>query len=376
MIKGGKAMFGNFNFINTIKFNAYKIDKQLLVISYLLTLISTIFVYSATRSIKYIILNTMWIVIGTITMMSISFFDYKKLKNYLWQLYGIGIILMLLVRIVGKKTLGAQRWIKLGPITIQPSEFVKIIIIIILAYWITSRFKRGIRSLKDLMMAFLPVTPLLILILAQPDLGTTLIVTFSYGCMIFLYKTNPLLIAGIIISILLIFGTYPLYKPLLSDYQQKRVETFLNPEQDKQGGGWQVTQSKISVGAGGFIGSGIFKGSQSRLEFLPEAQTDFIFSIISEETGFLGSSIVLGLYFWLIYSLIKISKKIDDDFGKLLLYGIAGIFLFHVLINVGMTLGLAPVTGKPLLFLSYGGSSFLSSFMLIGLAESVKVNSD
>ena len=376
MIKGGKAMFGNFNFINTIKFNAYKIDKQLLVISYLLTLISTIFVYSATRSIKYIILNTMWIVIGTITMMSISFFDYKKLKNYLWQLYGIGIILMLLVRIIGKKTLGAQRWIKLGPITIQPSEFVKIIIIIILAYWITSRFKRGIRSLKDLMMAFLPVTPLLILILAQPDLGTTLIVTFSYGCMIFLYKTNPLLIAGIIISILLIFGTYPLYKPLLSDYQQKRVETFLNPEQDKQGGGWQVTQSKISVGAGGFIGTGIFKGSQSRLEFLPEAQTDFIFSIISEETGFLGSSIVLGLYFWLIYSLIRISKKVDDDFGKLLLYGIAGIFLFHVLINVGMTLGLAPVTGKPLLLLSYGGSSFLSSFMLIGLAESVKVNSD
>ena len=376
MIKGGKAMFGNFNFINTIKFNAYKIDKQLLVISYLLTLISTIFVYSATRSIKYIILNTMWIVIGTITMMSISFFDYKKLKNYLWQLYGIGIILMLLVRIVGKKTLGAQRWIKLGPITIQPSEFVKIIIIIILAYWITSRFKRGIRSLKDLMMAFLPAIPLLILILAQPDLGTTLIVTFSFGCMVFLYKTNPVLIAGIMITILLIFGTYPLYRPLLSDYQQKRVETFLNPEQDKQGGGWQVTQSKISVGAGGFIGSGIFKGSQSRLEFLPEAQTDFIFSIISEETGFLGSSIVLGLYFWLIYSLIKISKKIDDDFGKLLLYGIAGIFLFHVLINVGMTLGLAPVTGKPLLLLSYGGSSFLSSFMLIGLAESVKVNSD
>ena len=376
MIKGGKAMFGNFNFINTIKFNAYKIDKQLLVISYLLTLISTIFVYSATRSIKYIILNTMWIVIGTITMMSISFFDYKKLKNYLWQLYGIGIILMLLVRIIGKKTLGAQRWIKLGPITIQPSEFVKIIIIIILAYWITSKFKHGIRNLKDLVMAFLPVTPLLILILAQPDLGTTLIVTFSYGCMIFLYKTNPLLIAGIIISILLIFGTYPLYKPLLSDYQQKRVETFLNPEQDKQGGGWQVTQSKISVGAGGFIGTGIFKCSQSRLEFLPEAQTDFIFSIISEETGFLGSSIVLGLYFWLIYSLIRISKKVDDDFGKLLLYGIAGIFLFHVLINVGMTLGLAPVTGKPLLLLSYGGSSFLSSFMLIGLAESVKVNSD
>ena len=376
MIKGGKAMFGNFNFINTIKFNAYKIDKQLLVISYLLTLISTIFVYSATRSIKYIILNTMWIVIGTITMMSISFFDYKKLKNYLWQLYGIGIILMLLVRIIGKKTLGAQRWIKLGPITIQPSEFVKIIIIIILAYWITSKFKHGIRNLKDLVMAFLPAIPLLILILAQPDLGTTLIVTFSYGCMIFLYKTNPLLIAGIIISILLIFGTYPLYKPLLSDYQQKRVETFLNPEQDKQGGGWQVTQSKISVGAGGFIGTGIFKGSQSRLEFLPEAQTDFIFSIISEETGFLGSSIVLGLYFWLIYSLIRISKKVDDDFGKLLLYGIAGIFLFHVLINVGMTLGLAPVTGKPLLLLSYGGSSFLSSFMLIGLAESVKVNSD
>lgn len=369
-------MFKNFKFMNMVKFNAYKIDKQLLVITYLLALISTLFVYSATRSVKYVVLNLMWISVGTVAIVIISFFDYEKLKNYLWQLYGLGVILMLLVRFVGKKTLGAQRWIKLGPITIQPSEFVKIIIIIILAYWIKSRFKNGIHNVFDIVKAFLPALPLLVLILAQPDLGTTLIVTFSFGCMVFLYNTKPTLLAGIIISILLIFGTYDIYKPLLSSYQRDRIETFRNPEKDKQGGGWQVTQSKISIGAGGLIGTGIFKGSQSRLEFLPEAQTDFIFSIISEETGFLGSSIILGLYFWLICTLIKISKKVNDDFGKLILYGIAGIFLFHVLINVGMTLGLAPVTGKPLLLLSYGGSSFLSSFILIGLAESVKINSD
>ncbi len=360
--------------IKNIRFNFFKIDKRLLLITYVLTVISTIFVYSATGSIRFVVLNIIWIIIGTIAMIVVSYIDYKIYKKYLPHIYGASLFLMLLVRIAGQKTLGAQRWIKLGPITIQPSEFVKIAIIIILSMHIVKYFKSGIKNFKDIFFAFLPITPLILLILSQPDLGTTLITSFAFLCMIFLYGANMRPI--IIIAIIGLLSAYPLYRYVLDDYQQKRVTTFLNPESDKQGTGYHVTQSKISVGAGGITGAGVFQGSQSRLEFLPEAQTDFIFSIISEEIGFVGSTFVLMLYFWLISSIINISKKIDDEFGKLILYGIAGIFFFHVLINVGMTLGVVPVTGKPLLLLSYGGSSFLASFIMIGLVESIKINAD
>ena len=177
-----------------------------------------------------------------------------------------------------------------------------------------------------------------------------------------------------LIGFLVVVSLYPVYKFVLSDYQRTRVTTFLNPEADVQGSGWHVTQSKISVGAGGFTGAGVFQGSQSRLEFLPEAQTDFIFSVISEEWGFVGSTGVILLYFLLIFEIMQVSSFIHDQFGKLILYGISGIFFMHVIVNIGMTIGVVPVTGKPLLFMSYGGSSFLAAFIMIGLVESIKIN--
>ena len=177
-----------------------------------------------------------------------------------------------------------------------------------------------------------------------------------------------------IIGIVLMLSVYPIYKFVLSDYQRTRVETFLHPETDRKGSGWHVIQSKISVGAGGFLGKGVLQGSQSRLEFLPEAQTDFIFSVLSEEMGFVGSSLVLLLYFALILEIMRISRIIQDDFGRLILYGMAGVIFMHVVVNVGMTIGLVPVTGKPLLLMSYGGSSFLASFIMIGIIESIKIH--
>lgn len=365
-------MFQNQRLSEIIKINIFRANKMLLLYVYILVTISTIFVYSATRSTRFVTQNLIWITIGTFLVIGISFFDYRELKKYIPQMYAFNAILLLLVRFAGKKTLGAQRWLKIGPFQLQPSEFVKIAIIVILAYWITVKYKKGINSLKDIIGAILPVIPLLMLILFQPDLGTTLITVTAFLTMIFLHGADMKPIW--IMAIIALLSAYPVYRYVLSEYQRTRVTTFLNPENDRRGSGWHVTQSKISVGAGGLLGKGFLQGSQSRLEFLPEAQTDFIYSVISEETGFVGSTAIIILYFLLIFEIMRINKVIQDPFGKLILYGICGIIFMHVIVNIGMTIGVVPVTGKPLLFLSYGGSSFLSSFIMIGLAESIKIN--
>ena len=367
-------MFQKQRLTDRIKNSIFRMDKMILSIVYALTTISTILVYSATRQNGMVIRNILWIAIGTILVFAIASIDYKILKLYIWHIYGIGAVLLLLVRFAGKKTLGAQRWIALGPFQLQPSEFVKVGIILIIAYWIVTRYREGINNLKDIIGSILPALPLILLILIQPDLGTTLITISSFLFMIFLYGADmkPIWVIGIVV----LLSVYPVYRFVLDDYQRDRVETFLHPEKDRKGSGWHVIQSKISVGAGGIMGKGVLQGSQSRLEFLPEAQTDFIFSVLSEELGFVGSSLVLLLYFMLIYEIMRIAQIIQDDFGRLILYGLAGVIFMHVIVNVGMTIGLVPVTGKPLLFMSYGGSSFLASFIMIGIIESIKIHNN
>ena len=367
-------MFQSQRLIDRIKHSVFRMDKMILLIVYALVTISTVFVYSATRQNGMVIKNILWIGIGSVLVFILASIDYKIVKRYIWHIYGIGATLLLIVRFAGKKTLGAQRWISLGPFQLQPSEFVKVSIIMIIAYWIVTKYKNGINNLTEIVGAILPALPLILLILIQPDLGTTLITICAFLFMIFLYGANmkPIWIIGIVVML----SVYPVYRFVLSDYQRTRVETFLRPETDRKGSGWHVIQSKISVGAGGVMGKGVLQGSQSRLEFLPEAQTDFIFSVLSEELGFVGSSLVLLLYFGLIYEIMRIARIIQDDFGKLILYGLSGVFFMHVIVNVGMTIGLVPVTGKPLLFMSYGGSSFLASFIMIGIIESIKIHSN
>lgn len=363
----------NFN-ISKLKENFIKLDKQLIITVYILVTISTLFIYSATRSTHYVKQNIVWILIGTIILFLSLIVDYRVTKKYIPHLYILSVLVLLAVRFFGKKTLGAQRWISLFGIQLQPSEFVKIIVIMVLSYVIITKFRRGINNLIEIIKVFLYVLPIVLLILFQPDLGNTLIITFSYLCILFLDNANikPLLV----ITVIAIISAYPVYHFVLDDYQKTRIEVFLNPEKDIRNKGWHVTQSKISIGSGALLGAGIFNGSQSRLKFLPEPQTDFIFSVIAEETGFVGSSFVIFLYFSLLYSMLKISRLVDDDYGRIIIYGVAGIFLGHTLINIGMTIGLVPVTGKTLLFLSYGGSSYLTAFMLIALVESIKINSE
>lgn len=348
-----------------------KVSKLLLFLTYLLAFISTLFVYSATRNFYYVKNNLMWISVGSIFIFLSIFIDYKMSKKYMKYIYFFSILILLYTRFFGKVILGARRWIKIFFIQIQPSEFVKIAVIMIYSYWMVKRFKNGINNLKDIIIAFIPSIPILLLLLSQPDLGTTLIICFSF--LVILYLSNSNIKPIIVIFIILSFVSIPTYTFVLKDYQKTRIEVFLNPEKDKKGKGWHVSQSKISIGSGKLLGKGYLNGSQSRLKFLPEPQTDFIFSVIGEEIGFIGSVFVLLIYFFLMLEIINISKIVVDDYGRNTLYGITGIFLAHVLINVGMTIGIIPVTGKPLLLMSYGGSSFLSSFIMIGLVQSIKI---
>ena len=365
-------MIDNKRTLALLKNRISKLDKPLLAIVYTLVFISTLFVYSATRSMSYVRNNLLWIGIGTLILFVIALTDYRASKRFINGIYIFSILMLIYTRFLGVTKLGAKRWIDLGFIQIQPSEFVKIFVVMILAFGIVKNFSNGINNLKDIIASFFPAIPILGLLLIQPDLGTTLILCFSFLCILILSRANLKPIVAIFIA-LAIFSV-PIYTFVLQDYQKVRIQTFLNPEKDIKNKGWHVAQSKISIGSGGVVGKGYLEGSQSRLKFLPESQTDFIFSVIGEEIGFLGSAFVLLLYFLLIYSLINISKIINDDYGRIILYGISGIFLAHVIINVGMTLGIVPVTGKPLLLMSYGGSSFLSSFAMIGLAQSIKTN--
>ena len=369
-------MFNNKQLTRRLEVSFNRIDKVILLVVYLLVTVGTIFIYSATKEEgkTIIIKHIIWVVTGTGLMIFFMFYDYRKLKKKSLWIYLGAIAILVSVLLVGKKTLGAQRWLQFGPITIQPSEFVKVAVIITLAAFICKHFKNGMNGIFDIAVCFLPVSVIAALIYLQPDLGTTLSLVFMFLSMIFMYgaRMKSLIILGIFALVI----SVPVYIFLASDYQKQRVETFLNPEKDLKGSGYHIVQSKISIGSGGISGTGIFKGSQGRLSFLPEAQTDFIFSIISEELGFIGSSIVIILYFLLIFYILRICRLLDDDFGKLILYGIASIFFFHLIVNVGMTMGLMPVTGKPLLFLSYGGSSYMSSFIMIGLVESVKIHVD
>lgn len=359
-------------FISKFKTKVGKIDKTLIFITYLLTVISTLFIYSSTRNMHYVKQNILWICVGTLFMIITTFVDYRVTKALIKYIYLMSLLILIYTRFFGVVKLGARRWIKLVFIQIQPSEFVKILLIMIFAYWICRQFQNGINNLKDIIIAFLPGTPIIGLLLLQPDLGVSLILCFSFLCMLILSNANlrPLIMIGITVIAL----SFPVYTFVLKDYQKTRIEVFLNPEKDIQNKGWHVTQSKISIGSGKLFGRGYLNGSQSKLKFLPEPQTDFIFSVIGEEIGFVGASFVLMIYFYLIFKIISISKRISEDYGRYILYGISGIFLAHIVVNVGMTVGLVPVTGKPLLLMSYGGSSFLSSFIMIGLVLSIKVN--
>ena len=296
-------------------------------------------------------------------VIGMQFTNYHRLKDWGTIIYAITLLMLIAVMAVGTSALGAQRWIQLGPITIQPSEFSKLLMIICMAKMLEPRIGK-LDTFKSLILPVLYVGVPIALVFLQPDLGTSLVYIAIFVGMLFISGIKTRLIK-------IIAGTGLLLMPLgwfvLKEYQKQRILVFLNPDIDPFGSGYHIIQSKIAIGSGLIFGKGIFNGTQSQLNFLPENYTDFIFSVIGEEFGFVGCIIVLFLLFMLIYRSIKVAYMCNDKFGMLLATGIATMFTFEVLVNVGMTIGIMPVTGIPLPFLSYGVSALTTNMLSIGI---------
>lgn len=296
-------------------------------------------------------------------------FDYRLLKEIARPLYIFNVLLLLAVMFLGHSQLGAQRWIQIGPLSIQPSEFSKAIMIICLAAFLNKRIER-LDSFTDYLPALAYVFIPFILVMKQPDLGTSLVfVAILLGMLLISgFKMKWLLYAGGALVALM-----PVLWQILKEYQKNRIRVFLDPELDPFGAGYHVIQSKIAIGSGLLTGKGWFLGTQSQLNFLPENHTDFIFAVAGEEFGFLGIMIILLLYLIVIWRGLTIALNAEDDFGTLLAVGITFMFMFHVLVNIGMTAGIMPVTGVPLPFMSYGVSSLTTNMLLAGLLLNINM---
>ena len=296
-------------------------------------------------------------------------FDYKMLQGYGKKLYIFNLVMLLAVMLVGQSALGAQRWISIGPISIQPSEFSKLIMIICLASVLEERVGK-LNTLDDLMPVAAYIGVPFLLVLKQPDLGTSLVFMAIFFGMVFVSGIRLKLLFGI-------FGVgiaaLPILWHFLKDYQKMRIMVFMDPNVDPLGSGYHSIQSKIAIGSGMLFGKGLFEGTQSQLNFLPENHTDFIFAVVGEELGFIGAVCLLLLYLVVLWRGVQIAREAVDVFGRLMAVGITSMFAFHVLVNVGMTMGIMPVTGIPLPLMSYGVSSLTTNIMAIAILMNIQL---
>lgn len=384
----------------------------------------------------------LWFLIGFVLMVGMTFVDYRILGDYSLHIYGVMLIVLILTTYFGKPIRNTRAWIYLGPFSIQPSEFMKLALVLILAKYLELR-ERDIKHFRELLIpSVLAVLPV-IFIVQQPDFGTAMIFVPLLFAMLFmagadisqLLSITLIAVISLVVpmfityrewayqessSVLIDFfsggnalymvsgilfvigaGTYMirvfrgskflrwLYTPslvislsllfsviiqrYLKDYQKKRILVFLNPNLDPHGSGYNVIQAKIAIGSGGLLGKGFLKGTQTQLGFLPEKVSDFIYAVVAEEWGFIGAAFLIFLLFVVIYRGLRISFDASDKFGAILASGITSIFFFHVMINVGMAIGIMPVTGLPLCFISYGGSNLMMSMIGIGILISIKM---
>jgi rod shape determining protein RodA len=350
-------------------------DWPLLGMVLLLCIISVLEIYSATLHTKYVGFHTkqiFWIVGGLAAMFLFAKIDYHKMIDFAPWAYGVCIVSLLAVLAVGHKALGAKRWIKVGPLQFQPSEWVKLVLILMMARYFANLGGRSL-TWKDIFKAFALVGVPMLLVLKQPDLGTTL----TYA---------PILIAGFFLGGInlrqaLILGTCGLALvagvwtsgKMLKPYQKARLTSFVNPDNDPRGSGYQTKQSLIAIGSGGVWGKGAAKGTQTQGDFLPIPHADFIFAAFGEEHGFVGALFVLLLYFFILMRLIQNAQTAADLSGSLLIMGVVAVLTFEIAVNVGMVIGFMPVTGIPLPLMSYGGSSVLFTFLALGAAMNVRM---
>jgi len=308
-----------------------------------------------------------WAACGLVLFFLLMRWDYRKLVSLAPVWYVFGILFLTLVLFVGKTRMGAQRWLPLGAFAFQPSEFSKLTLILVLASYL-SRFYGQRHQLRYLMGALLLVVGPMLLILKQPDLGTALIYVPIFFGMLYLAEVPLKYLVGVAAMGVL---SSPFLWFFLKEYQKNRLLIFLDPDQDPLGAGYHLIQSKIAVGSGGLFGKGWLHGTQNQLNFLPERHTDFIFSVLGEEWGYVRVCLILLGYFLLIFRVLHVAQKAQDLAGRLVAIGIALFLTTHVFINMGMTIGIMPITGVPLPLLSYGGTSLLTLFCSIALLQNI-----
>jgi len=351
-------------------------DWILLAILIFIGLLSGFNLYSATHSIGlmgggYVYIKQIcWYTIGFFILLLMTTFDYHVLDRLAYPLFFISLVFLVAALKLGKVTYGSQRWLSLGYFSIQPSEMVKISIIIVLAKYFSNSERTGNYRLRDLSKPLIFIAIPFIMIIYQPDLGTALmLVIISFSIIIFVNVNWK----SIAIFLSIAFLSAPFFWITLQEYQKKRIITFLRPNLDPLGAAYHVTQSKIAIGSGLFWGKGFLKGTQTRLHFLPQQHTDFPFSVLAEEWGFVGSAILLLVYLFLILWCLNIAKNSKDKFGTLIVVGIAASVFWHLIINVSMAIGLLPVVGIPLVLFSYGGSSVISTMAAMGLVMNISM---
>lgn len=307
--------------------------------------------------------------VGLLAFVGICFLPLRVLGLGSWPLYLLALVLLILVPLIGDVQMGARRWLNLGVVNLQPSEIMKWALMLVLANWFATREARSIRDLGvALVLALVPA----ILIIKQPDLGTTLLLLFA--------TTAMLIAAGLPwrwfgLAVVAAIASVPVLWHFMHSYQKKRVLMLLDPQSDPFGAGYHVIQSKIAIGSGGIFGKGFMQGTQARLHFLPEQHTDFIFSVLAEEGGFITVALLLALYTILIVRILMISQRAHSRFASLICIGVASIFLLYITVNIGMVSGLLPVVGLPLPFISYGGSALVTLMAALGLVMRTAIES-
>lgn len=356
-----------------------KIDYKLILVVLMLCCFGLVIISSATATMGsegFIKTQVISMVLGMISIVIILFFDYHTFARFHIPIYLLcnGLLFAVIAFGAGAESWGASRWIRIGGFQFQPVDFVKIGMIICIARMIVEnkdQINQPLTLLKILAYAGVPMA----LIYKQPDLGTTLAFAFFIFGMLFVAGLNYKYIIGTAI-----FGIIALpvawMTGILYDHQKQRILTFLNPSLDPKGDGYQILQSKMAVGSGMLFGKGLYQGTQTQFGFLPEKQTDFIFSVVAEETGFIGVMILLALFFFLLFRCIRIAREAKDDYGMILVTGFTFLLAFHIFANIAMTIGLMPVTGKPLPFISYGGTFMLSNMIAIGFILNVNMRRD
>ena len=360
--------------LRKLKENIQNFDFPLFIGALVTAVLGVILVRSASLTYsggtRIVIIQTIALLMGLTGCIFMAFWDYEFLSSHSKTLFGANIFLLLLVLIIGigREEVGGNSWINLGPVSFQPSEIVKIGYIICFATQL-AKMEEDVNSPSNVLFSLLHIGVILGLILLQPDFGTAMVFVAVFFGMIFVAGISWKYILSAVVAIAALAPA--VWFLFLKNYQKNRILVFLNPELDPMVSGYQVIQSKIAIGSGGFTGMGLFKGIQTQLGYIPAKHTDFIFSVAGEELGFIGTFLIIGLLFFIVLRCFYVAANARNPLGRYIAMGVGCMFLAQAFENIGMTIGLMPVTGITLPFLSYGGSSILTNMIAIGLVLNV-----